>query len=396
MIEAATYWTATADQWEDVFLQMRNQSHTLVWDGAGGDALRERTGTDFAIVSAKADQLRQASRIARDGAGTIGAAQRRVLYAVEDAQNAGFAVGEDFSVTDTRASRTSAEQAARQAQAQTFAADIGHRVTQLLGVEHEVAAEISAATAGLTPTFPDTPHGRKPRIQAVDQHTFKDSPPQPQPDDPARMTTEQAREAYDQLKGEIREHNSWRPPLNDVGAVNAYDREAEALNARKAALEAKLGISETAPAQLSRLVPDWAHPWQPPPHPPTPVPHGPGNWQPITESMSDRAAQYQMQITGHPITEGYIIDGVKFDGFTDGTLIEVKSYYSQFIENGQWKPFFTGQQSLIDQALNQVRAAHGTPIEWVFAEPETAAVVRQMFNDDPRLQGAIRYVVIPP
>ncbi|ARG80193.1 Tox-REase-5 domain-containing protein [Mycobacterium kansasii] len=72
-------------------------------------------------------------------------------------------------------------------------------------------------------------------------------------------------------------------------------------------------------------------------------------------------AQYQMQITGHPITEGYIVDGVKFDGFTDGALIEVKSYYSQFIENGHWKPFFTGQQSLVNQALNQVSAAHGTP-----------------------------------
>ncbi|ARG74736.1 hypothetical protein B1T51_09905 [Mycobacterium kansasii] len=39
LIEAAGYWTKTADQWEDVFLQMRNQSHTLIWEGAGGDAL---------------------------------------------------------------------------------------------------------------------------------------------------------------------------------------------------------------------------------------------------------------------------------------------------------------------------------------------------------------------
>lgn len=53
LIEAATYWSKTADQWEDVFLQMRNQSHTLVWEGAGGDALRQRTGADLAIVSTK-------------------------------------------------------------------------------------------------------------------------------------------------------------------------------------------------------------------------------------------------------------------------------------------------------------------------------------------------------
>ncbi|MHA7651900.1 hypothetical protein ACX9NE_12220 [Mycobacterium sp. ML4] len=36
LIEAGRYWTATADRWEDVFLQMRNRSHTLVWEGARG------------------------------------------------------------------------------------------------------------------------------------------------------------------------------------------------------------------------------------------------------------------------------------------------------------------------------------------------------------------------
>lgn len=375
-------------------MQMRNQSHTLVWEGAGGDALRARIGADFTVVSAKADQLRQASKIARDGAGTIGTAQRRVLYAVEDAHNAGFAVAEDFSVTDTRASGNAAERAARQAQAEAFAADIRQRATQLLAVEHVVAGKITAATAGIaTTTFPETPHDHRPHIQAVDHHTFKDSPQQPQPGDPSGMTAEQARTAYDQLKEEIRKHNSWRPPLNDAGAVSAYDREADALNARKAALEAKLGISETAPAQLSRLVPDWAQPWQPPAHSPTPVPHGPGAWQPVTESMSDRAAQYQMQITGHPVTEGYIVDGVKFDGFTDGTLIEVKSYYDQFTENGQWKPWFTGEQGILNQAYNQIRVAGTTPIEWVFAQPETAALVEDLLT---RNGYAISVIVVPP
>ena len=121
LVDAATYWNKTADQWEDVFVQMRNQSYAMAWQGAGGDGLRQRTGADLPTVSAKADQLRQAAGIARNGASEISAAQRRVLYAVEDAQNAGFTVGEDFSVTDTRASTTAAEQAARQAQAQAFA-----------------------------------------------------------------------------------------------------------------------------------------------------------------------------------------------------------------------------------------------------------------------------------
>lgn len=36
LIDAAGYWTETADRWEDVFLQMRNQAHAIAWNGAGG------------------------------------------------------------------------------------------------------------------------------------------------------------------------------------------------------------------------------------------------------------------------------------------------------------------------------------------------------------------------
>ncbi|CCK62707.1 hypothetical protein [Mycobacterium canettii] len=158
LVEAANFWAETADRWEEVFLQMRNQSHVIVWVGAGGDALRARTRADLAIVSGKADQLRQAAGIARAGAGTIGAAQRRVIYAVDDAHNAGFTVGEDLSVTDTRASGTTAERVARHAQAQTFAGDIRQRALQLVVSEQEVASKITAATAGIaTTTFPETP-----------------------------------------------------------------------------------------------------------------------------------------------------------------------------------------------------------------------------------------------
>ncbi|MBY0387402.1 MAG: hypothetical protein K2X56_04665 [Mycobacterium pseudokansasii] len=182
LIDAAHYWSRTADLWEDVFLQMRNQSHTIVWDGAGGEALRARTGGDLVIVTARADQLRQAAVIAREGAGTIGAAQRRVIYAVQDANDAGFNVGEDLSVVDTRTSRTAAEQASRQAQAQAFAADIRQRATQLIGAEHEAGAKVTAATAGIaTTSFPETPHDHKPRIQAVDQRIPVPQGPPPPP-----------------------------------------------------------------------------------------------------------------------------------------------------------------------------------------------------------------------
>lgn len=117
LTSAAGYWTQTADRWEDSFLTMRNQSQTIVWKGAGGDAVRQRTGADLSVVSAKADQLRQAAGVARNGASDISSAKQQALYAVEDAQNAGFDVGEDLSVSYTDHGSTAAEQAARQAQA---------------------------------------------------------------------------------------------------------------------------------------------------------------------------------------------------------------------------------------------------------------------------------------
>ncbi|MEE6139845.1 hypothetical protein SKC41_26405 [Mycobacterium sp. 050128] len=145
LISAAAYWTNTADRWEDTFTQVRNQSNTIGWEGQGGEALRTRAGGDLAAVSTKADLLRNAAQIARTGASNISAAQRRALYAVEDAENEGFQVGEDLSVTDTRTSRTVAEQAARQAQAQAFAGDINQRAAQLLGLETDVSGQLTSA-----------------------------------------------------------------------------------------------------------------------------------------------------------------------------------------------------------------------------------------------------------
>lgn len=148
LIDAASYWTQTADHWEDAFLTMRNQAQSITWHGAGGDALRQRTGADLSVVSGNADQLRQAAGIARNGASDISAAQRRVLYGVEDAQNAGFTVGEDLSVTDTR-STSPTERAARQAQAEAFAADIRLRAEQLDGADAKVAGQLTAAAGGV-------------------------------------------------------------------------------------------------------------------------------------------------------------------------------------------------------------------------------------------------------
>ncbi|AXN51410.1 hypothetical protein DSM43518_04954 [Mycobacterium marinum] len=197
LIDSAGYWTKTADQWEDTFFQIRNQSYALDWDGAGGAALRERTSADLPLVSAKADVLRQAAGIARDGASGISAAQRRVLYAIEDAQNVGFTVGEDLSVTDTRSSGTAAEQVARHAQAQAFAGDIRLRAEQLDAAEVKVAGQLSATRAGLSgigfaenPIFNPVAHAPANRIgiQPVDFKQDSGAPPPFAPWDTADET----------------------------------------------------------------------------------------------------------------------------------------------------------------------------------------------------------------
>lgn len=149
-MNTAAYWNKTADQWEDVFLTMRNQSHTITWEGAGGEGLRDRTGADLSVVSGKADQLRQAAGIARSGASDISAAKQRVLHAVEDAENAGFSVGEDLSVSYTESGGTLAEQAARQAQAEAHASEIWSRAGQLDAADGKVASQLTATTAGLS------------------------------------------------------------------------------------------------------------------------------------------------------------------------------------------------------------------------------------------------------
>jgi hypothetical protein len=152
LVDAAEYWDHLADHWEDAHWQVRNQAHALDWQGVGGDALRARTASDYTVASNHADQLRSTSRIARQQAGELERLRDRVLYTVEDAYNAGFTIGEDLSLTDTQPSRTTAELAARQAQAQVFAADIRSRAGALVVADTEVAGNLTASAAGVGTT----------------------------------------------------------------------------------------------------------------------------------------------------------------------------------------------------------------------------------------------------
>jgi hypothetical protein len=140
--------------------------------------------------------LREASQTARKGAGDISAVQRSVLYKADDAHQAGFVVGEDLSVTDTRTSSNATELAARQAQAQAYSADIRSRAGQLVATDSEVGTNL-AGTAGDVGnlTFDEKPitvDGKPYHVRADTQkgtiqlvgHGFKRDGPTPEPAPP--------------------------------------------------------------------------------------------------------------------------------------------------------------------------------------------------------------------
>jgi hypothetical protein len=177
---AADHWEAVGGRSYAVANQVWRDAVSVDWHGEGADALRTATHADMLTTSAAADQLQAAAKVARSGAADLYAARSRLRYAIEDANAAGFDVREDMSVTDRSAGGSAAQRAARQVQAQAFAADIRQRAAQLVAVDQQVAAKVTAAVAGMRDTFRQNPGtSRDPKIQAVDNHPFKQDPPAP-------------------------------------------------------------------------------------------------------------------------------------------------------------------------------------------------------------------------
>ena len=183
LANAARDWTATAQHWETSFTSIHRASVSpggTVWEGIAAEAAQERVFADLVKVRGLADVLHESAAIARRGAETLYSAKQSVLDAVRDASSAGYVVGEELSVTPSRGG------AVAQAQAQVYAARIQERAVQLAAHDQDIAAKISATTAPLHavtfPEAPSAPRDNKPKIQAVDQHTFKDAPnPEPEP-----------------------------------------------------------------------------------------------------------------------------------------------------------------------------------------------------------------------
>jgi len=151
-MSAARWWTATAALWEDSFTIV-HQGALLpggtVWEGQAAEAAQERAFTDLVTVRGLSDRLTEAAGIARRGADRLDYLKRDALDAIEQARAAGFTVSENLSVSDNSLLPVGPALAARQAQAQSFAADINARATALSLADNEIAANIAAAVAPL-------------------------------------------------------------------------------------------------------------------------------------------------------------------------------------------------------------------------------------------------------
>jgi hypothetical protein len=189
LTEAADNWETVGARCYELASQVWQDALTIDWQGEAADALRADTHADMMTTSAVTDQLQSAAKAARSAASDLSTARSRVRYAVQDAHTSGFDVSESLSVTDRSNGGSTAQRAARQAQAQALAADIGQRAAQLVALDEQVAGRVTAAVAGIGQTFPPSPSPyvtqASGKVQAVDHHTFKeDPPPTPPPGKP--------------------------------------------------------------------------------------------------------------------------------------------------------------------------------------------------------------------
>ncbi|MEV0672581.1 hypothetical protein [Mycobacterium sp. NPDC050441] len=103
--DAARSWRTAAAASEGAFDQHRQNVSApggTAWEGGAKDAALDRVTADVAVVGRQSSVLREAAGLAENGGHDIAAAKDKVVEAISAAENDGFRVGEDLSVSDSR------------------------------------------------------------------------------------------------------------------------------------------------------------------------------------------------------------------------------------------------------------------------------------------------------
>jgi hypothetical protein len=109
-----------------------------------------------------------------------------------------------------------------------------------------------------------------------------------------------------------------------------------------------------------------------------------GKWTNVSENMSDAAASFQKQVTGVDASKSFKLNGVKFDGVTEGgVLLDAKSGMQNFVgKDGNFQKWFKGSDDLLDQANRQLKASDGAPIQWVFENKSVMEATQNSFKNN--------------
>lgn len=193
LANAATSWRQAAAESESAFDEHRQNIASpggTTWEGDAKDAALNRVTADIGVVDRHGGVLREAAGIAEDGVTDIGAAKREAIAAINAAEADGFRVGEDLSVTDTRA-YDEATAAARVTAAVEHAEDIRWNAERLVQADAHVGQRLESKAADLEGIRFDGEgdSGSPGHVQLVDNR-FKlepqDDPWSPHPDYPNR------------------------------------------------------------------------------------------------------------------------------------------------------------------------------------------------------------------
>ncbi|WP_074133183.1 Tox-REase-5 domain-containing protein [Mycolicibacterium houstonense] len=194
--DAATSWRSAATASEGAFDEHRQNISSpggTTWEGDAKDAALDRVTKDVAVVGRQGDVLREAADLAENGAQDIKAAKDKAVEAITAAENDGFSVGEDLSVTDTREYDINTIAERNRALAE-HAEDIRWAAEQLMQADKLVGDRLQAKSADLEGIrFEDEGDGRdaEPTVQLVD-NKVQDKPGEDRKDEPGDKPAEQA------------------------------------------------------------------------------------------------------------------------------------------------------------------------------------------------------------
>lgn len=149
---AAACWSGQAVRWVEAYDRVATEVLSpggTTWSGEAAESAATRVGDDRQRVLRAADELQAAATTARRSAADLLAARTALLDTVRAAEAAGFAVGEDFSVSFLDSGLSAATLADRDRRAEAFAIALHSRIRALFAADETAAAQIASAAAGL-------------------------------------------------------------------------------------------------------------------------------------------------------------------------------------------------------------------------------------------------------